>query len=225
VRRTALSYLTTVSHVSSPFITTFLLIHLSAPIVANLGGASLSSQVMLLGREYYQTSFGEKYLLLAPLILHTSSGAAKRLLSVPPTKSPRPLSSLLTLTGYGMFLFLPLHVAIHRLHPADSSMLDFEFVKLGLHNWPWRSWFLYGSLVGCVVLHAAEGMNIIGRTWAGGVFKTWKSSNRMRKLAACISAIPLFTGLCVIFQEPLMTFPSLARQFEMAFTRSWIYRL
>ena len=242
MRRTALSYLTTVSHGSSPFITTFLLIHLSAPVLANLGGASLSSQVMVskvatdafvrskimvqqfLGREYYQTSFGEKYLLLAPLILHTSSGVAKRLLSDPPTKSPRPLSSLLTLTGYGMFLFLPIHVAIHRLHPADSSMLDFEFVKLGLHKWPWRSWFLYGSLVGCVVLHAAEGMNIIGRTWAGSIFKTWKSNKRMRRIAAGIGAVPLFTGLCFIFQEPLTIFPSLARQFEMAFTRSWIYR-
>jgi len=39
--------LTNLSHLSTPFITTFLLIHLSAPALANLGGSSLSSQVMV----------------------------------------------------------------------------------------------------------------------------------------------------------------------------------
>jgi len=221
IRRTLLSCLTNVSHGSSPFIATFLLIHLSAPVLANVEGSSLSSQVMLLGREYYQTSFGEKYLLLTPLILHASSGVAKRLLSSPPTKSPRPLSSLLTLTGYGALIFLPLHFAVHRFYP-DSSMLDFEFVKLGLHKWPWRSWLLYGGLVGCVVLHAVEGMNIIGKSWAG---TKWKCSKRTRRIAAGIAAIPVLTGLWFMFQEPLMVFPSLARQFEATFTRSFMYRL
>jgi len=222
MRRTTLSYLTIASHGSSAFITTFLLIHLSAPVLANLGGASMSSKVMLLGREYYQTSFGEKFLLLTPLILHAWSGIGKRLLSSPPTKSPRPLSSLLTLTGYGALVFLPIHFFTHRLYPTDSSMLDFEFVKLGLHKWPWRSCFLYGGLVGSVFLHAAEGINIIGRTWVGGV---WKTNKRTRRITAAIAAAPVFTGLYFIFREPLMAFPSLARKFEAAFTRSFIYRL
>jgi len=221
MRRTTLSYLTIASHGSSAFIATFLLIHLSAPVLANLGGASMSSKVMILGREYYQTSFGEKILLLAPLIVHAWSGIGKRLLSSPPTKSPRPLSSLLTIAGYGALIFLPIHFVTHRLYPADSSMLDFEFVKLGLHKWPLRSIFLYGGLVGCVFLHAAEGINIIGRTWVG---VGWKSCQRARRIAAAIAAAPVFTGLCFIFRERLMAFPSLARHYEAAFTRSIIYR-
>jgi len=241
-RRNALSYLTAVSHGSSPFIATFLLIHLSAPVLANLEGSSLSSKVMvsrsqtfikfakcnlqqLLGREYYQTSFGEKYLLLTPLILHASSGIAKRLLSRPPTKSPRPVSSLLSITGYGALIFLPIHFVIHRHYPSDSSMLDFEFVKLGLHKWPWRSSLLYGGLVGCVLLHVAEGINVIGNTRARHLWARWKGSKRTRRLAAISGAVPIFTGLCFVFLEPMMTFPSLARQFEAAFTRSFIYRL
>lgn len=45
--RHALNILTNVAHGSAPFITTFLLIHLSAPALANIGGSSLSSQVMV----------------------------------------------------------------------------------------------------------------------------------------------------------------------------------
>lgn len=48
-RRDLASYLTPVSHASAPFITTFMLIHLTAPVMANLGGTSLSSQVMVGG--------------------------------------------------------------------------------------------------------------------------------------------------------------------------------
>lgn len=46
-RHTAQSALTRLSHGSAPFITTFVLIHLTAPVMANLGGTSLSSQVMV----------------------------------------------------------------------------------------------------------------------------------------------------------------------------------
>ena len=46
-RKTAIGHLTTVIHASSPFLTTFLLIHLSAPVLANVGGSSLASQVMV----------------------------------------------------------------------------------------------------------------------------------------------------------------------------------
>ena len=46
-RQNLLSYLTKLSHGSTPFITTFLLIHLTAPALANLGGSSLSSQTMV----------------------------------------------------------------------------------------------------------------------------------------------------------------------------------
>jgi hypothetical protein len=43
----ASSALTVVAHGTTPFITTFLLIHLSAPVAAIGGGSSLASQVMV----------------------------------------------------------------------------------------------------------------------------------------------------------------------------------
>lgn len=44
---TASSILTLLAHGSAPFISTFLLVHLSAPIVANIGGSGLASSVMV----------------------------------------------------------------------------------------------------------------------------------------------------------------------------------
>jgi hypothetical protein len=46
-RSRASSVLTTLTHGSAPFITTFLLVHLTAPAAANLGGSALSSQTMV----------------------------------------------------------------------------------------------------------------------------------------------------------------------------------
>ena len=39
--------LTKAAHVSAPFISTFLLIHLTAPVMANVGGSELSSKVQV----------------------------------------------------------------------------------------------------------------------------------------------------------------------------------
>lgn len=189
-------------------------------------------QVQLLGREYYQTSFGEKFLVLAPLGLHISTGIAKRLLSRPRTKSPRPLSTLLSLTAYGAVMFYPIHFITHRLNPSNpsppifsaTSELDFEFVKLGLQTWPWRSWILYAGLVGCVALHAAEGMTLIGNMWAKDTWALVRTSKQTRRVAAGLSILPVLTGLWFVAQEPLMTFSSLARRFEAAFTQSLLYR-
>lgn len=47
LRRFVYPTLTKLSHGTAPFITTFVLIHLSAPVLANLGGSSLASQVMV----------------------------------------------------------------------------------------------------------------------------------------------------------------------------------
>ncbi|KAF9009505.1 hypothetical protein BDQ17DRAFT_1323060 [Cyathus striatus] len=91
--------LTTVSHASSTFISTFLLVHLSAPALANLGGGSLASQTMLLGREYYQTSLTEPLLLLTPLSVHALSGLLRRLLSPAPKTNPSPVTGALSATG------------------------------------------------------------------------------------------------------------------------------
>ena len=39
--------LTNVAHFSAPFLTVFIIVHLSAPVLANIGGSSLSSNVMV----------------------------------------------------------------------------------------------------------------------------------------------------------------------------------
>ncbi|OBZ75548.1 hypothetical protein A0H81_04865 [Grifola frondosa] len=168
--------LTKLAHGSAPFISTFLLIHLSAPVLANLGGSSLSSQVMILGREYYQTSFGEKYLVLAPLFIHPLSGIFKRLLAPAPA---RRLSSILSITGYTAVAFVSMHFLVHRTFPADPappifsvgpSELDYEYVKFALSEWPWRSWLGYVGLTACIAWHATEGMKIIWNTWLRKAF-------------------------------------------------------
>ncbi|KAF5367660.1 hypothetical protein D9757_010967 [Collybiopsis confluens] len=145
-RHKLIKILTKSSHISAPFITTFLLIHLSAPVMANAGGSSLSSQVMLLGREYYQTALGEPYLVLGPLAVHALSGIVRRALIIYPKlkkslpspagktgHSISPLSnffrrlraglpsSTLQLTAYSVLLLLPIHFGIHRLAPTESS--------------------------------------------------------------------------------------------------------
>ncbi|KAF8061679.1 hypothetical protein FPV67DRAFT_1704548 [Lyophyllum atratum] len=233
LRQNVLACLTKLSHGATPFITTFILIHLTAPAMANLGGASLSSQTMLLGREYYQTDFGEKYLVLGPLAAHAIAGIAKRLIS--PRKSPpRPLSTLLSWTGYSAFLFfLPIHFMTHRVHPTTitspisgvgPSELDYEFVKLGLQKWPLTSWFLYAGLVCSVGLHLADGTAVIWNTSAdvGGPVEA-----RFKRRAKVVLGLvlPVLTGLYFISKEPLMIFSSTARRFEAVFRSSWIYRL
>ncbi|TCD67984.1 hypothetical protein EIP91_011653 [Steccherinum ochraceum] len=226
-------YLTKLAHGTAPFISTFLLIHLSAPVMANVGGTSLASQIMLLGREYYQTSFGEKYLLLAPLAIHTLSGLAKRLISPPHLR--RRFTSVLGITGYSVFLFfLPIHFLNHRVYPADPSPpiyevgpseLDYEFVKVSLQTWPWRSWFLYGGLALCVAWHAAEGLKIIWNTSLRDIYGAWRSSTRRRIIGVTLAVVPVLTGVYVMSQEPIYAFSSLAARFRHALYHSFMYRI
>ncbi|KAJ7116482.1 hypothetical protein C8R44DRAFT_832549 [Mycena epipterygia] len=232
----ALPVLTKLIHGSAPFISTFLLIHLTAPMLANLGGSSLASQTMLLGREYYQTDFGEKYLLLGPLAVHSLSGLAKRVFS-PAKASPRPWTSLLSLTGYAnMILFLPVHFMTHRalpmnpaapIHALGPAELDFEFVKYGLANWPWRSWFLYGGLVVGVALHAVDGNRLLFNTYFGETMGRVKTAARKRLLAIGLGlvAVPVLSGIFVMSKEPLMIFSSTAERFQASFTQMPFYRL
>ncbi|OCH88234.1 hypothetical protein OBBRIDRAFT_795435 [Obba rivulosa] len=231
IRRSLQTLLTKISHGSAPFITTFLLIHLSAPILANIGGSSLASQVMILGREYYQTSFGEKYLVLAPLVVHPCSSILKRLLAPKPA---RRLSSILSLTAYAAVLIVPLHFLIHRVYPADPlppvdavgpAELDYEFVKAALNKWPWRSWLAYIALTTCVAWHAAEGMSIIWNTWLKGTTGNWKSGAKRRAVAAVLTITPVLTGIFVMAREPPMVFASTAARYHAAMRKLFYYRL
>ncbi|CAK5268818.1 unnamed protein product [Mycena citricolor] len=235
-RKHALPVITKCIHGSAPFLTTFLLIHLSAPLLANLGGSSLASQTLLLGREYYQTELGEKYLLLGPIVLHTVSGLAKRLIS-PSKVPPRPWTSLLSITGYGtMLFFLPIHFSTHRVSPSNPiapihalspSELDFEYIKFGLNSWPWRSAFLYGGLVVFALLHAADGERILFNTYLGPALGRIKASTRKGMIAAVMGAValPVLTGLYFLSQEPEMIFASMADRFHASFVSSMWYRL
>ncbi|KAJ6570101.1 hypothetical protein DFH09DRAFT_982623 [Mycena vulgaris] len=236
LRQRALPVLTKLIHGSAPFITTFLFIHLTAPMLANLGGSSLASQTMLLGREYYQTDLGEKYLLLGPLAVHSLSGIAKRVLS--PTKAPpRPWTSLLSLTGYAnMIIFLPVHFMTHRalpmnpaapIHALGPAELDFEYVKYGLATWPWRSWFLYGGLVAGVVLHAVDGERLLYNTYFGETMGRIKMAARKRLLAIGLGlvAVPVLSGMFIMSKEPLMILSSTAERFQASFTQFPFYRV
>ncbi|KAK0210129.1 hypothetical protein DFS33DRAFT_1290832 [Desarmillaria ectypa] len=236
MRRAVIPYLTKIAHGSSPFITAFLLIHLAPPALANLGGSSLSSQSMFLGREYYQTSFGEKYLVLAPIAIHALSAFLKRVLSGP-KNPPRSPSSLLTTTGYTMmWLLLPIHFLVHRHFPTSPappilevgpSELDYEFVKVGLQTWPWRSALLYGALVTCVTLHMADGMGIIWNAYLAQSWGRMKQSLRKYRRGGLVAgvALPVLSGLIVIAREPIFAFASAAKRFQAVFLMSWIYRL
>ena len=138
-RKTAASYLTKLAHGSAPFLSTFLMIHLSAPALANLGGSSLASQVMvcpppstnhqhvhiksrplqILGREYYKTSFGHHYLVVLPMLVHAASGITKRLCA---PRTARKLSSGFVVAGYtSLFVFLPVHYLVHRVYPSNPA--------------------------------------------------------------------------------------------------------
>ncbi|KAL4065181.1 hypothetical protein J3A83DRAFT_4099897 [Scleroderma citrinum] len=246
---TASSILTVLAHGSAPFLSTFLLVHLSAPIAANIGGSGLASSVLLLGREYYQTPFGERYLLLLPFAVHVTSNIAKcrnepkRPL---PTRRIHKFTSLLSISAYtALLIFVPIHVITHRLLPAEApvplsltgssvnpdmnidpvgpSELDFEFVKTALHTWPWRSWVLYAGVVGCVLVHAVEGVSVILARQGGGRGRL--SSGRKRRIGTMLAGTLTLTGLLTLSKEPILALSSLVGWYQATLMRSWVYRL
>ncbi|TFK25779.1 hypothetical protein FA15DRAFT_668115 [Coprinopsis marcescibilis] len=235
--------LTKAIHGSSPFITIFALVHLSAPLLANLGGSSLASQTMLLGREYYQTSFGEAALVITPITVHVLSALLKRLLASTSSDpknapTPRPITSPLSVTGYATaLLFLPIHYLSHRSDPTSEAPpifgvgpaeLDFEFVKLGLQRWPVRSWILYGGLVLFTSIHVADGIGLLWATYfkpSSDSGKQVRNRKLRRRLALGGVVLPTLTGIYFIAQEPLMTFSSTAGRYTASFMRSFVYRI
>ncbi|KIK59053.1 hypothetical protein GYMLUDRAFT_169967 [Collybiopsis luxurians FD-317 M1] len=247
-RQRLVTILTKTSHASAPFITTFLLIHLSAPVMANAGGSSLSSRVMLLGREYYQTAIGEPYLVLAPLAVHALSGIVRRALIVYPRLNNFvfPITTL-SVTAYSVLLLLPIHFGIHRILPTTPSSpvlslgpseLDHSFVQFGLQHWPIRTWAMYTALVGATIAHAVEGARVLMGSSnptisTSNLQSTEKSSQDSlestnarlhRKLLAVALTVPVLSGLYFLYAEPLYIFPDIARRLEGVYQLSWIYR-
>ncbi|OCB91351.1 hypothetical protein A7U60_g1390 [Sanghuangporus baumii] len=235
IRKTLLPYLTKAAHLPAPFISAFLLVHLSAPILANVGGASLSSSVMLLGREYYQGSPQELLLLFGPLGLHVSASVLKRLLSPYP---PRPIRSLLSTAGYTALAIIPIHILIQRVYPTDPAypissigpaQLDFSFVQHALQKWPIRSILLYVSLTAATILHALEGFALLNDLYLvkDGSAKRWdKSKVRTRRIAAATGISAVLGGVLMLWKEPIiMPLPSILARFDAVLQKSIIYRL
>jgi succinate dehydrogenase/fumarate reductase cytochrome b subunit len=178
-------------------------------------------RTQLLGREYYQTSFGERYLLLTPFFAHVGCGALKRLVS---PRQPRPWTNALTATGYILaFFMVPLHYLTHRLLPSDPSPpinlfgpseLDYEFVKTAMHAWPVRVGVGYAVLSVMALAHMFEGMSILQRSI--GIKSLSKTA---RKVATTVLALPILSGLLVLAREPLLTFGPRSVRFHGVFER------
>lgn len=133
----------------------------------------------LLGRELYQTPLGEPLLVWAPLTLHIAASTLKLIF----IGLPKRLAVLSSTAWPLAVFFLPVHVLVHRVHPAfpgspveglGPSQLDFEYVKYGFERWPMLSWTLFGGLISCVILHSLEGSRILWRVWS--IQKRSKSS-------------------------------------------------
>lgn len=230
-------FLATVAHASAPFISTFVLIHLSAPILANVGGSSLASNVMLLGREYYQSDFAEKALILGPITVHVLSALLNRLLSPKPSENPRKWQGPMSITGYSVALvYLPIHYLTHRAYPSTPTSpinsvgpgeLDYEFVKHGLHTWPVRSWLLYGSLTIFTAFHLAIGSAMIWNKWMKPLLPSVPigSAKLRTRLVLGGLALPALTGLFFLSREPTMAFSSTLKRYTAAFMTSSVYRI
>jgi len=136
-----------------------------------------------------------------------------------------------------MFFFLPVHFLTHRLFPMSDtfpinalgpSELDYEYVKYGLTQWPWKSWFLYFGLVVGVSCHAVEGTRMIYNTWmAGGPTESVRLAKKSpwRKVAMAALAIPVLSGVFVLSKEPMMVLSSTAKRFDASFKAALLYRL
>ena len=220
------------------------MIHLSAPLAANIGGSNLSSQVMvrggsislrrrtdetqLLGREYYQGKKSEGLLVLGPLALHIVTSLIKR--AIHPTRSIKN-PSLATKMAYPLLLLVPIHIATHKIIPSDPSPpilalspseLNFEFVKAGLQGWKLVSWVSYMGLVTFGLMHATEGWAIVWRTWTGR--PTPMKMSTARKLALGLAA-GVIAGLGFIFMEEPMAGRLLMSRINAVFSKAPVYSL
>lgn len=185
----------------------------------------------ILGREYYQTPFGEKYLVLLPLFVHPISSVLKRVLAPRPA---RRLTHALSMSGYAAAALGALHFLTHRVFPADvappvlalsPAELDYEYVKYALEAWPWRAWFGYIALTAAVAGHASQGMKVIWNTWLRGSMGAWKGGVGRTVGLVVAAVVPVASRLWIMSSEPLMLFSSTAERFHAAFTKAFVYHL
>lgn len=165
--------------------------------------------------------------------MHVGASFLKRLCLPNPFRAPK---TLLSATASLSVFLVPIHIIINRFFPTienppiaslGPSQLDFEFVKFGLQNWPWRSALLYGGLVGGVLLHAVEGSALLWDTYIGPRGERWKKTAILkRRVMGTLGILASLTSLFIIFREPILTpIPSLLRRFEAVYKSSIIFRM
>lgn len=176
--------LRTAQYVATPLISTFLVVHLAAPVAAALSGKGQgfdnANTLLLVGREVYRPNYVlEASLVGIPIGLHVVSGLFKRfiLLRRSYKNSKRPnkvddvkivVSSLPTsvLSGYGLLLLpFPIHVLSTRIFPSKVSPtalndLDYSIVSYGIHRRPLLLSLLYAGLIGGAVYHVGISGNV-----------------------------------------------------------------
>lgn len=161
--------------------------------------------------------------------MHPVASIAKRVLSPRPA---RLITSALSITGYVAMCAIPMHFLTHRYYPSDPTPpiyavgpaeLDYEYVKLALHTWPWRSALAYLSLTAGVAWHASEGMKVLWNTYLRSMFGGWKLGARARAVGVAALILPLASGLWIIAQEPLIALPSQLASFQAALSHSLLY--
>lgn len=146
----------------------FMVVHLTAPAAAAIGGEDTASQFMLLGRELYQTRLGEKA-LLASGVAHVAASAAKRVLASHRQRWRLPslhsLSSWHSVSGFALVPIVVLHTLKHRWWPAASDIspafFNYGYVVRALQTRPWLSWLGYGSILLAGSYHWIAGLRKI----------------------------------------------------------------
>ena len=195
---------------------------------------SHNGQFQIFGREYYQTSFGEKYLLLAPLGVHVAAGVVRRGLTwIKKAKQSGQFHvtkpNLLVSTAFISMALVPIHFLVNREYPSiieapifalSPSQINFEYVKFGLSRWPIRTWLLYGIMVPAVTLHASEGMIVLARKRLGVNLRR----GSLNATIALTGAALALSGLLIMSREPINTYFGESLRYLAAYTKSPFYR-
>ena len=134
--------LTAIQSLSAAGFGAFLLLHVPAS-AASVLGESNATQLMLIGRELYQSDLLEP-IFLGSAALHVGSGLARRL-HRHGWKSFRSLS-LHALSGYLLVPLVSFHVYMHRWLPLKmdiSNDISYSFTSLFLQQYPALAWVHY----------------------------------------------------------------------------------
>ena len=137
--------LTAIQSVSAVSFGAFLLLHVPASAASALG-ESQATQLMLIGRELYQSDYLEP-LFLGSAVIHLSSGLLRRL-HRHGWKSFRSLS-LHALSGYMLVPLVSFHVFLHRWLPLKMDIandISYSFTSLFLQQYPALAWTHYSLI-------------------------------------------------------------------------------